>query len=142
MSQLICLISFTFTGITIGILFDIFRILRKSFKTADWLTYIQDILFWLIAGFIILFSIFAFNNGEIRVYVFIGIVLGIVLYMLTLSKYIIKFSVIAVKFISKLISYPIKFIHKIIIIPIKNIIIKFLNFFKKSNKIIQKNKKR
>ena len=68
MEQLFCLIAFTATGIVIGVLFDIFRILRRSFKTADWLTTLQDILFWILAGFVILFSIFKFNNGEIRLY--------------------------------------------------------------------------
>ena len=76
MEQLLCLIAFTVTGIVIGVLFDVFRILRRSFKTADWLTTLQDILFWILAGFITLFSIFKFNNGEIRSYIFIGIALG------------------------------------------------------------------
>ena len=40
---------FTLDGLIIGILFDIFRILRKSFKTKDIVTYVQDILFWLIS---------------------------------------------------------------------------------------------
>ena len=65
-SQLFCLLMFTITGIAIGILFDIFRILRKSFKTADIITYLQDILFWILSGLIVLFSIYRFNNGEIR----------------------------------------------------------------------------
>ena len=99
MEQLFCLIAFTATGIVIGVLFDIFRILRRSFKTADWLTTLQDILFWILAGFVILFSIFKFNNGEIRSYIFIGIALGVLIYMLTLSKYIVKYSVIIIKFI-------------------------------------------
>ena len=73
MEQLLCLIAFTVTGIVIGVLFDVFRILRRSFKTADWLTTLQDILFWILAGFITLFSIFKFNNGEIRSYIFIEI---------------------------------------------------------------------
>ena len=38
---------FTINGILIGLLFDIFRILRKSFKTPDIITYIED--FFLLA---------------------------------------------------------------------------------------------
>lgn len=113
MEQLLCLIAFTVTGIVIGVLFDVFRILRRSFKTADWLTTLQDILFWILAGFITLFSIFKFNNGEIRSYIFIGIALGVLIYMLTLSKYIVKYSVIIIKFIKKIISYPVNLIFKI-----------------------------
>ena len=45
---------FTINGILIGLLFDIFRILRKSFKTPDIITYIEDFFFWLITGLILL----------------------------------------------------------------------------------------
>ena len=135
MEQLFCLIAFTATGIVIGVLFDIFRILRRSFKTADWLTTLQDILFWILAGFVILFSIFKFNNGEIRSYIFVGIALGVLIYMLTLSKYIVRCSVIIIKFIKKIISYPVNLIIKItnflIIKPIKFLVKKISTFFKK-----------
>ena len=114
MKQLFCLIAFIITGIVIGVLFDIFRILRRSFKTADWLTTLQDILFWILAGFVILFSIFKFSNGEIRSYIFIGIALGVLIYILTISKYIIKYSVIMIKFAKKMISYPLNLILKIL----------------------------
>lgn len=120
--QLFCLLIFTITGIVIGILFDLFRILRKSFKTADWITYIQDILFWILTGFIVLFSIFKFNNGEIRSYIFLGITLGILIYMLTISKLIIKYAVLIINWIKKIISYPLNIIvnilKKILINPI------------------------
>lgn len=39
---------FTINGILIGLLFDFFRILRRSFKTKDIITYIEDILFWIL----------------------------------------------------------------------------------------------
>ena len=38
-------IFFFIIGIIIGILFDIFRVIRKSFKTPDTLTFIEDLLF-------------------------------------------------------------------------------------------------
>ena len=149
MEQLFCLIAFTATGIVIGVLFDIFRILRRSFKTADWLTTLQDILFWILAGFVILFSIFKFNNGEIRSYIFVGIALGVLIYMLTLSKYIVRCSVIIIKFIKKIISYPVNLIIKItnflIIKPIKFLVKKISTFFKKifknTTKIMKKKAK-
>lgn len=149
MEQLLCLIAFTVTGIVIGVLFDVFRILRRSFKTADWLTTLQDILFWILAGFITLFSIFKFNNGEIRSYIFIGIALGVLIYMLTLSKYIVKYSVIIIKFIKKIISYPVNLIFKIfnflLIKHIKFLAQKLSTFFKKifqnTTKIMKKKEK-
>ena len=113
-NQLFCLGIFIITGILIGLLFDIFRILRKSFRTADWITYIQDVLFWILAGSMMLFSIFTFNHGEIRSYVFIGILIGIVIYMLAISKLVVKSSVTIILFVKKILSYPIHLIERIV----------------------------
>lgn len=140
--ELFCLCSFAITGIVIGILFDCFRILRKSFKTADFITYIQDILFWILAGIIVLFAIFKFNHGEIRSYVFLGISLGILIYMITISKFVIKYSVFVVMWVKKVVSYPIqlayKFFKAIMIKPIYN----FLQKIKKNQNNKTKNVKK
>lgn len=140
--QLFCLVIFILTGLIIGILFDCFRILRKSFKTADWITYIQDIIFWILTGIIVLFSIFKFNNGEIRSYIILGIFFGFLMYMLTISKFIVKYTVLLIQLLKKIITYPINIIinifKKIVITPIKHI---FIQIKTKNNKNIQKENK-
>ena len=44
-------IVFVLNGILIGIIFDLFRSLRKTFKTTYLFITIEDILFWLISRF-------------------------------------------------------------------------------------------
>jgi spore cortex biosynthesis protein YabQ len=90
-NQAYLFLIFIINGILIGLLFDFFRILRKNFKTIDFITYIEDIIFWIITGLIVLYSIFTFNNGEIRGFIFLGIIFGSLIYLLTISKYIIQF---------------------------------------------------
>ena len=114
-------VIFIINGIFIGIIFDFFRILRKSFKTKDIVTYVEDFLFWILTGTIILYSIFTFNNGEIRFYMFIAIIIGIFLYMLLFSKYIIKTNVFIITCLKKIfniffyfLNIPIKYIFKLI----------------------------
>ena len=114
MNQLYIFLNFVLTGIVIGILYDIFRILRKSFKTIDIITYIQDFIFWIFTGIVLLYSIFTFNNGELRSYVFIGIIIGIILYMLLLSKYFVKISVYVIRIIKKLLYWPLSKLYHII----------------------------
>ncbi len=144
-NQLFCLLIFILTGLVIGILFDIFRILRKSFKTTDFITYLEDIIFWILTGCIMLFSIFIFNNGEIRSYVFIGIAIGIILYMLVISRFFIRISVNIIKFIKKILSYPIKLIKnvvtKIILKPTLKILKNIHDLTKNKPKHINKHKK-
>ena len=126
MNQLYIFLCFFLTGIVIGILFDIFRILRRSFKTWDIVTYIQDFIFWILSGVILLYSIFTFNNGELRAFVFVGILLGVTLYILLISKFFIKIAVKIILIIKKILFYPINFIKKHIIKPIYKIIIKYI----------------
>lgn len=149
MNQLYTLLYFILTGAIIGILFDIFRILRKSFKTSDIITYIHDFLFWILTGAILLFSIFTFNNGELRGYIFIGIIFGIIIYLLLFSKYFIKILVSIISFIKKIIGYPVKiiyhFIKKYLLKPIyaffAKIILKIKKNIPKINLKIKKNDK-
>ena len=141
-NQTYLFIVFTIVGIIIGVLFDIFRILRKSFKTKDIVTYMEDILFWILTGIIILFSMYKFSNGELRFFMIIGIIMGTLMYMITFSKYVIKISVFIINIIKKSIVYPIKVIEKILKkIIIRPIFIICINFKKNIINFVKKNKK-
>lgn len=130
-NQAYLFLIFTFTGMAIGILFDIFRALRKNFNTSDILISIQDILFWIITGFMILYNIWYFNDGEIRIFMFLGIILGVLIYILTLSSIIFQ------------LLYKILTIAKSILIkPIQAIIKLFNGVFEGFLKILQKNLKK
>jgi spore cortex biosynthesis protein YabQ len=89
-NQAYLFLIFTFDGIIIGVLFDFFRILRKIFKTKDFVTYIEDIFFWVITGIIILYSMYRFCDGEIRLFMIFGLIIGIGIYIFTINKYIMK----------------------------------------------------
>ena len=141
-NQTYLFIVFTIVGIIIGILFDIFRILRKSFKTNDIVTYIEDFLFWILTGIIILFSMYKFSNVKLRFFMIVGIIIGTLMYMITFSKYIINISVFIINIIKRIIIYPFnimkKILKKIIFRPIFIICINFkknfINFVKKNKK--------
>ena len=139
---------FTINGILIGLLFDIFRILRKSFKTSDIITYTEDLIFWILTGLLLLYSIFTFSNGEVRFYMFLAVFCGCLIYMLLFSKYFININVKIIKIIKKIVSIiftpinlTIKFIKKLIIKPINFITINISKFkIKSQNKLkIEKN---
>ena len=136
---------FIVNGILIGIFFDFFRILRKSFNTKDFVTYIEDILFWILTGFSILYFIFIFNNGEIRFFMFVAIGIGVILYMKIFSSIFIKINVNVINILKKIcttiIVIPIKFIKKIFFKPISFIFINIRNLYKKTYKKIENNVK-
>lgn len=142
-SQLYSLAIFFIVGVFIGILFDLFRIIRRTFKTNDIITYIEDIIFWILVGLILLFSIFFFNKGELRSYVFIGLAIGFITYILTISKYFIRTSVNILTYIKEVLYKIFKVIYIIVdksILEIFRVIIKNMSkFAKKRNKDLSKN---
>lgn len=132
-NQAYLFLVFSLTGVAIGVLFDIFRILRKSIKTPNIIIYIEDILFWILAGLLILYNIWYFNDGEIRVYIFLGIIIGLLLYMSTLSNIIIKIFSKILQTIIKVLEIP----FKTIIAIFRKIITTIAQFF---IKIVKKRK--
>ena len=137
-NQAYLFLIFILNGLIIGFLFDFFRILRKTIKTSDFVTYMQYFIFWILTDVIILYFIFTFNNGEIRLFLFLGIMTGILIYMLLLSKFIIKINVAIINFFKKILEIPIKLLVKVI----RKIFFKPISFFiinvKKSTKNIVK----
>lgn len=125
---------FSLTGVTIGVLFDFFRILRRTIKTSNIITYIEDVLFWILSGLLVLYNIWYFNSGEIRIYMFLGIILGVLIYMSTLSNILIKIFSKILQVIIKVLKLPFKTIISIfrkITTAIVTIFTIFTKFFKK-----------
>ena len=119
--------------------------MRKTIKTADFVTYIEDILFWILTGILILYFIFTYNNGEIRFYMFIAILLGILLYISLISKFFIKTNVTIINFIKMaiitiftIILMPFKFLLKLIMRIFKPIFSLIRSFKEILTKFMQK----
>lgn len=107
-NQLNTLLSFFLTGVFIGVLFDTFRVARKSFKTPDIITYIQDVLFWILTGLLLLFTIFTFTNGEVRLYMIISLLFGAFIYFISISRYFILINTKILKFLKSIVNFIIR----------------------------------
>ena len=114
-NQAYLFLIFTVNGILIGLLFDFFRILRKTIKTVNMVTYIEDILFWILTGISIIFFMYKFSDGSLRLFMLLGLCFGIIVYMLTLSNLIIKTVIYIIEILKKIIHT----IIKIVKVPLK-----------------------
>ena len=146
-NQAYLFLIFIINGILIGLLFDFFRIARKVIHTNDIITYIEDILFWILAGATVLYSIFVFNNGQLRLFLFLGIIIGAILYMIFISSYMIKINIKLINIIKKILGIfliPFKFIYKKLFKPVHFLLINsrkyFTNFGIKTYKKVKKSK--
>ena len=132
-NQFFSFIIYTISGFIISIIFDFFRAIRKSTKTTKLLVIIEDVIFWIIASFISIYMIIHYNSGELRLYIFIGFIVGSVLYYITISSFLIKILVFIFNNINKILAKLVKLLLKIINKPI--------NFYTLNLKKIRKIKK-
>lgn len=123
-NQLILFSIYLLSGVALCTLFDFFRSLRKNFKTSDHITIIEDILFWIIAGIILMLIIDKFSYGELRAYPFFGLVIGVSLYYKFMSRFIIKFYSIIIYSLKNIFVALKNIIVKVLLNPIKSIIIR------------------
>lgn len=78
-------------GGVIGILFDVYRVLRSAFRPRQIATAVTDLLFWIVVTPTVFALLLAGNWGELRFYVAIGLALGLLLYFQALSALMIWF---------------------------------------------------
>ncbi len=128
-------------GATAAFLYDILRIKRRAIKTGVIFVGLEDILYWLIIAVLLFITVYNSNSGQMRGFIFMGNVIGVILYESLLSNIIIKSSMMIINFIKKLfrfiwmvLSYPFKLLYKILSIPvifIAGLIMKLFKFMGK-----------
>ena len=114
-SQIGIFLIYLIAGVLICLLYDIFRAVRKTVKTPDLVTYIEDTIFWILVAIFLIYLIFVLNSGEIRFFMFIAICLGGIVYYFTLSKYFMNISVHILTFVKIIV----KKLLSILLIPLK-----------------------
>lgn len=77
-------------GISIGAIYDFYRLFRYYSRPKRIKTFIQDLIFWLLLSAIIILVVDLINDGELRGFIFVGFTLGIIMYSRLLSKKLIK----------------------------------------------------
>ncbi len=83
------LISILWGGVLL-LAYDMLRILRRLVKHGVFLIAVEDMIFWLAASLFIFTMIYRINNGIIRGFSIIGMLLGIILYHFSVSDVLVK----------------------------------------------------
>lgn len=79
-------------GIALGILYDVFRIIRMVINSKNITIFIGDIIYFIISGIITFIFVLKINSGESRFYILAGEGIGWIAYHLTLGNAIYKYS--------------------------------------------------
>ncbi|MEG0221904.1 MAG: spore cortex biosynthesis protein YabQ [Clostridia bacterium] len=98
-------LSFTVVGIIIACVYDFFRAFRRVKVRSNASVVVQDVVFCIAAGCILTFSIVYFLKEQLRIYIFIGLILGASIYLSTLSGICLKIYIKMLKLYSKITEY-------------------------------------
>lgn len=135
-------------GLIMGIVFDFYRTLKSMLFLKKWAIGIFDLLLCLFFTGMV-FTLLLFSNwGEVRVYVFIGLALGLLLYFRYISPFIMDFwqqwftfFIESIRFIIRLIMLPLKLIIKIVNYPLALLSLLIFGFMERLRPLFRKLKR-
>ena len=78
------------SGIILLIVYDVIRIIRRVIKHAWFFVALEDLIFWLLSGLFIFRMMYEMNNGTIRGFAVLGMLLGMIIYNQSLSPFFVK----------------------------------------------------
>ena len=79
-------------GFLLGVVYDLCRIARLTVTRGKAAVFFMDVFYFLSAGIAVFLFMLAFNGGEIRFYLLLGIVLGFLIYYFTFGAFVLKWS--------------------------------------------------
>ncbi len=78
-------------GAALAVVYDIFRIARRVVRHNTVAVSGEDIIFWIVAGFATYYFFLFVNDGKFRMYMVLGIILGIFVCRMTVSRIFVPF---------------------------------------------------
>jgi spore cortex biosynthesis protein YabQ len=106
------------TGVLLGVLFDIYRILRLRFRPHWLITTVADLVYCLLAAAIAFAALLVSNWGEFRFYVVIALVSGVLFYYRLASRYVMNLLISLFKFAANVLRQVKRIVSIAIIKPV------------------------
>ncbi|MBE6835236.1 MAG: hypothetical protein E7515_03175 [Ruminococcaceae bacterium] len=138
-------------GFALGIVYDVFFIIRNLISKRKWVTVVCDVIFTLFSSLMSFLLLLSVTDGQIRFYVILGELIGFFVYYFSLGVFIVKicekitavlkklFAVVKrfFLFVFRVISFPFRKLFKLLKGIFKKIYEKTL---KNTKKIVKKSK--
>ncbi len=79
-------------GALMGFSYDIIRIFRRLINHNLFFVSVEDMIYWLVWTIIVLDKIYVYNYGQIRFYIIVGLMIGLLAYKYTIGWVLMKIS--------------------------------------------------
>jgi spore cortex biosynthesis protein YabQ len=115
-------------GSWVGAALDTYGRFLKRPTRARWFVFINDILFWIVQGLVIFYTLLLVNEGELRFYVFLALLCGYAAYQSLFQSYYKKLLELIIVTCIKTYRFFAKLVQALIIRPIRFLIQMFIVF--------------
>jgi spore cortex biosynthesis protein YabQ len=89
-AQWMTIASMMLCGLSMGLVFDVYRVASHRFHVARWLLPALDAVYWAAATLGVFRILLGSNQGEVRMYVFLGLGIGVTGYFGLFSPWVVK----------------------------------------------------
>lgn len=97
------------------------RFLQRS-KRKNWITFINDVLFWVFQGLLIFYVLFHVNQGEWRFYIFIALICGFAAYQSLFKQIYLKILERLINVVISIYNFFVRLFLALIYKPIKGLV--------------------
>ncbi|TXK78247.1 spore cortex biosynthesis protein YabQ [Paenibacillus sp. N3.4] len=106
------------SGIALGVLFDVFRVLSGKLRLPRWSIPLVDVIYWIVATILVFQLLIYSNEGQVRIFVFLGLGIGICFYFAFLSLWVIRLTLLLIRLIVAIYRFFAKTVEIVLIKPI------------------------
>lgn len=88
-AQYMTLMVMSLNGAILGAVYDMYRVILRHWKFLRWASPILDFAFWIFSFAVVFWSLMWANNGDLRIYVFVVLGLGLLIYRIFLQRIVV-----------------------------------------------------
>ena len=143
-SQVRLFLSTVVLGVGVGFSYDFIRLFRRLVRHSVLACNLEDLIYWLSVLIAVFYFMLNRNFGEIRLFSVMGFFIGMVLYLMSISKPILKTMVVIAQFLkaviikaAAIILCPLKILMNILKIPYSFILAIYRKLCRRGKKVLQ-----
>ncbi len=114
-----------FAGIACAFLYDIFKMIRLACKVGVRVTFLMDILYWVLTALLAFYMLLYTNYGQFRLFEAVAMLVGVLLYFLSVSAAVVKSGTAVLRclfrgafFVGKIVIFPFRAVYRRILAPL------------------------
>ncbi|SFU99732.1 spore cortex biosynthesis protein YabQ [Alicyclobacillus macrosporangiidus] len=105
-------------GLLMGTVFDLYNTVTGASRWFRWMRPALDLLFWLVSAAVVYHLVFRFDDGRVRLYVFLLLGAGYVLYRATVRTLVIRSAFAVVRAVRGLIHLVWRAVYALLVAPV------------------------